>query len=130
MRGASTDATDATSGKRSGKRSDAPEWKAPDLVESALEAGQVVRLRFAPVISRLASHDFSAAPFRVEDAEGEVPIAKVVYFHRDSVKLFLARPPRGRALVSCGHGEDPDALPMDVERQLPVLAFDAVPALA
>jgi sialate O-acetylesterase len=106
------------------------EWKAPDLIESAMESGQVVRLRFAPVLSRLESHDPKAIPFRVEDADGFVPIEKILYFHRDSVKLFLAKAPRGSVRVSCGYGENPDALPMDVERQMPVLAFHGIPAPA
>ncbi|MEO7425001.1 MAG: sialate O-acetylesterase [Fibrobacteria bacterium] len=104
------------------------EWRAPDLIESALEDGHVVRLRFAPVLSRLESQNPKACPFRVEDEDGPIPIDKVLYFHRDSVKLFLARPPRGPTRVSCGYGENPDLLPVDVERQMPVLSFHSVPA--
>ncbi|MDB5050605.1 MAG: hypothetical protein JWO30_3676 [Fibrobacteres bacterium] len=106
------------------------EWKAPDLIEAALEGGHVVRLRFAPVLSRLESHDPKAMPFRVEDDDGFVPVEKAIYFHRDSVKLFLAKAPRGSVRVSCGYGENPDTLPMDVERQMPVLAFHGIPAPA
>jgi hypothetical protein len=106
------------------------EWKAPDLIECALEDGQVVRLRFAPVRSRLESLDPKAAPYHVEDADGPMVIDKILYFHRDSVKLFLAKAPRGVVKVSCGYGENPDTLPLDVERQMPVLAFHAVPAQA
>ncbi len=108
----------------------AVEWRAPDLIDSALEGGQVVRLRFAPVMSRLESQDPKAGPFRAEDDDGVIPIDKLLYFHRDSVKLFLGRAPRGSVRVSCGYGENPDILPMDVERQMPVLAFHSVPAAA
>jgi hypothetical protein len=104
------------------------EWRAPDLIECALEAAQVVRLRFAHVAGRLESHDPKAMPFRVEDADGALPIEKVLYFHRDSAKLFLAKAPKGPVRVSCGYGENPETLPMDVERQMPVLAFHGVPA--
>ncbi len=115
-----------------GKHSDrgaAPEWRAPDVAEAVMDGPQVVRLRFAPVISRLESQDPKARPFRVEDADGAVPIEKILYFHRDSVKLFLARAPSGPVRVSCGYGEDPDTLPVDVERLLPVLAFHSVPVM-
>jgi sialate O-acetylesterase len=106
------------------------EWRAPDLAEAALEGPQVVRLRFAHVASRLDTHDPKSQPFRAEDSEGPVPIDKVVFFHRDSVKLFLGRIPRGKVTVSCGYGEDPDTLPVDVERQMPVLAFHGIAASA
>ena len=95
-----------------------------------MEGPQVVRLRFAHVSSRLDTHDPKAEPFRAEDADGPLPIEKVVFFHRDSVKLFLARIPRGAVRVSCGYGEDPDTLPVDVERQMPVLAFHGIVASA
>jgi sialate O-acetylesterase len=117
-------------GRAAGLERIALEWRAPDLIESALEDGQVIRLRFAPVLSRLESQSPKACPFRVEDLDGAVSIEKVLYFHRDSVRLFLTKPPRGPARVSCGYGENPDSLPMDVERQMPVLAFHSVPAPA
>ncbi|MDB5106763.1 MAG: hypothetical protein JWP91_4452 [Fibrobacteres bacterium] len=105
----------------------APEWRPPDLAEIAMDGTQVVRLRFSPVTSRLDTHDPKAMPFLAEDADGPVPIDKILYFQRDSVKLFLARTPRGTVRISCGHGENPDTLPMDMERQMPVLSFHAVP---
>jgi hypothetical protein len=103
------------------------EWKAPDLGEAAADGSQALRLRFTNVASRLDTLDPGARPFRVVDAQGPVPIEKVIYFHRDSARLMLARALEGKATVSCGHGENPDALPLDVERQMPVLAFHAAP---
>lgn len=117
-------------GLQAGKTGKSRDWRAPDLAEAALEGPQVVRLRFAHVSSRLDTHDPKAEPFRAEDADGPLPIEKVVFFHRDSVKLFLARIPRGAVRVSCGYGEDPDTLPVDVERQMPVLAFHGIVASA
>lgn len=102
-------------------------WQAPDLAEAASDGPDGVRLRFAHVESRLDSLVPGARPFRVADAEGVIPVERVVYFHRDSVRLQLARPMGKAASVSCGYGEDPDALPVDVERQMPALAFHAVP---
>lgn len=105
-----------------------PDFLPPDLKEAVMESPQVVRLRFAPVMSRLDTLDPKAAPFRAEDDDGPIPLEKTVYFHRDSVKIFLKRAPRGQVRVSCGYGEDPDTLPLDVERQMPVLAFHAIAA--
>ena len=103
-----------------------PEWRAPDLTEAVMDGPQMVRLRFAPVLSRLDTMDPGSMPFRVEDDDGPIGIQKILYFHRDSVKLFLAKHPKGTARVSCGHGENPDTLPVDVERVMPVLAFHGV----
>ena len=104
-------------------------WRAPDLEEAALDGDQAVRLRFGNVSSRLESLDPTANPYLVEDAEGPVPIAKVLYFHRDSVRLALARPVRGTVSAGCGYGENPAAMPVDVERLMPALAFHAAPVL-
>lgn len=103
-----------------------PEWRAPDLAEAVMDGPQTVRLRFAPVRSRLDTLDPGSMPFRVEDDDGPVPVEKILYFHRDSVKLFLANLPKGTARISCGHGENPDTLPVDVERLMPVLAFHGI----
>jgi sialate O-acetylesterase len=105
-----------------------PAWRAPDVEEAVLEGSHGVRLRFAPVLSRLDTLDPKARPFRVEDAEGVVAINKVLYFHKNSVKLDLARAVNGEVHVSAGYGEDPDTLPVDVERQLPILAFHRIRA--
>jgi sialate O-acetylesterase len=106
-----------------------PVWRAPDLVEAVLEGAHGLRLRFSPVLSRLDTLDPKARPFRVEDADGVVAIDKILYFHRDSVKLHLARSVKGDVHVSAGYGEDPDTLPVDVERLIPILAFHRVRAV-
>jgi sialate O-acetylesterase len=102
-------------------------WRAPDLAEAVADGPDGVRLRFAHVESRLDSLVPGARPFRVADAAGVVPVEKAIFFHRDSVRLQLGRPLGNNAVISCGYGEDPDALPLDVERQMPALAFHAVP---
>jgi hypothetical protein len=56
-----------------------------------------------------------------------VPVESSVYYRRDTVRLFLARAVKGDVRVSCGFGEDPNTLPMDVGRLMPVLARYAVP---
>jgi sialate O-acetylesterase len=102
-------------------------WRAPDLAEASADGPDGIRLRFDHVESRLDSLAPSARPFRVADAEGVIPVEKAVYFHRHSVRLQLGRPLGTGAMISCGYGEDPDALPIDVERQMPALAFHAIP---
>lgn len=104
-------------------------WRAPDLAEAIMDGAQGIRLRFGNVLSRLDTMDPGAKPFRVVDDEGVAPVEKILYFHRDSVRLMLGRSVRGLARVSCGYGENPETLPVDVERQLPVLAFHDVPAV-
>lgn len=104
------------------------DFRAPEPESILMESERVVAIRFSHVLSRLDNHDPMAKPFRVEDGAGVVPIEKTVHFHRDSVKVFLARPVQGTARISCGYGENPDALPVDVERQMPVLAFHGIAA--
>lgn len=97
----------------------------PDM-QSARRTDTGIELRFAPVTSRIDNIDPTAKPFRVEDAEGEVPIRQVVYPKNDTVQLVLERPLAGNAVVHAGYGANPPMMPMDMERQLPVLAFYGV----
>lgn len=99
---------------------------APDI-QSARRTATGIELRFAPVTSRIDNMDQTAKPFRVEDAEGEVPIRQVVYPKNDTVQLVLERPLAGNAVVHAGYGANPPLMPMDMERQLPVLAFSGLP---
>ena len=93
-----------------------------------MRGDQVLELRFGPVTGRLDTHRPVSNPFRVEDGEGVAPVERAVYYHRDTVRLYLARPCLGRVRVSCGYGEDPDVLPVDTGRLMPVLARLHVPA--
>ena len=56
-----------------------------------------------------------------------VPVRQVVYPKNDTVQLVLERPLAGQAVVHAGYGTNPPTLPMDMERQMPVLAFTDVP---
>ena len=67
--------------------------------------------------------DSRANSFRIEDETGEVPIAEVVYPQDHGVELVLQRPLQGAARVHGGYGRAPAAVPADVERFLPMLAF-------
>lgn len=104
------------------------EHRAPELVEAACHGDRAIELRFAPVLDRLDTYHPAARPFRVEDASGLVPVDAAVYYRRDTVRLHLERALQGTATVSCGYGEDPETLPVDVERRLPILACHAFPA--
>lgn len=103
------------------------EWRAPEPVEAVLQGDRILEIRFAPVSGRLENHSPLALPWRVEDAAGVIPVEQAVHYRRDTVRITLARPVSGSATVSGGYGEDPDALPVDVERQLPVLSFHGFP---
>lgn len=103
------------------------EYRAPELAEAVRRDGSHLELRFAPVTSRLDTRHPLARPFRVEDGQGVIGTDAGTYYRRDTVRLRLARMPEGPMRVSCGYGEDPDALPVDVDRQLPVLACHGFP---
>lgn len=103
------------------------EYRAPSVAEAVFRGERVVELRFAPVVSRLDTHHPMARPFRLEDDAGFIPVAGAVFYRRDTVRLDLARAASGAVRLSCGYGEDPEALPVDVERQMPILACHGVP---
>lgn len=102
--------------------------RAPDLVEASLRDGGHVHLRFSPVRSRLDCHDATARSFRAFDAAGEIAVEKIVYVHGDTARITLGRAPEGNLTVHGGYGENPAALPVDVERGVSILAFSAVVA--
>jgi sialate O-acetylesterase len=104
------------------------DYRAPEPESIVMESERVVAIRFSHVLSRLENHDAGSMPFRAEDEAGVIPIEKLIHFHRDSVKLFLTRPVKGTARISCGYGENPGTLPIDIERQMPVLAFHGIAA--
>ena len=97
---------------------------APDLQSARANADRtVVELTFAPVTSRIDTINVTTNPFRVEDTSGSVPITKVSYQQNATVQLTLERPLTGRAVVHGGFGRNPDTMPMDVERFVPILGF-------
>lgn len=104
------------------------EHRAPDILEAVMRGDQVLELRFGPVTGRLDSYRPVSNPFRVEDEAGPATVERTVYYRRDTVRLYLSRPCRGAVRVSCGYGEDPDVLPVDTGRLLPILARLHVPA--
>lgn len=102
---------------------------APDLTAARRsDDGRSVLLTFAHVTSRLASIDPEAQPFRLEDADGPVPIDALTYPRTDQIQLKLSRPLKGKTQVHGGWGAIPQTMPMDIERFVPLLGFYGVEA--
>jgi sialate O-acetylesterase len=102
-------------------------WKAPEIgAAKAAADGRSVELHFEDVTDRMASLDPLAQPFSVEDADGAVPIAEVLYATGATVVLKLGRALRGKASVHGAAGSDPDAVPFDMGRMVPMLGFRGV----
>ncbi len=105
----------------------AVDYLAPDLQTAVAAAdGQTITLTFAPVTSRMDNVDPSANPFRVEDSAGAVAVTAVTYPGGPNVRLKLARPLAGGAVVHGGYGLAPASVPMDMERFMPMLGFHGV----
>ncbi|MCC7261561.1 MAG: sialate O-acetylesterase [Candidatus Latescibacteria bacterium] len=105
------------------------EYRAPDLETAAALDARTIELRFAPVTSRIDTLDITGHPFRVEDAQGEVPVAEVVYSQDARIQLKLTRAVEGKAQIHGGWGYNPATLPADMERFLPMLGFYGAPVL-
>jgi sialate O-acetylesterase len=106
------------------------DYQAPDIQSAkATSDGTAIELTFQPVTSRMANIDPQAVCFRVEDRAGELPVEKVVYPGNATVLLVMARPLSGRAVVHGGYGVNPAAVPMDMERFIPMLGFYGVPVV-
>jgi sialate O-acetylesterase len=100
------------------------DYLAPDLQTAAAAAdGRQIELTFAAVTSRMDNVDPTANSFQVEDSQGQVGIAQVVYPGGPIVRLVLERALSGSAAVHGGFGLAPASVPMDMERFMPMLGF-------
>jgi sialate O-acetylesterase len=109
----------------------AQDYQAPDLQTArAAPDGQSITLSFAPVTSRMDNVDPTANCFRVEDAAGVAPVTAVTYPGGPNVRLSLGRALAGAAVVHGGWGLAPAAVPVDMERFMPMLGFYAAPVQA
>jgi len=100
------------------------EYRAPDLqVAQRAKRGRMVELAFAPVTSRMDCMDITANCFCVEDEQGDVPVAQVIYLGDEKVRLRLERALVGKAVVHGAYGISPAMAPMDMERFVPMLGF-------
>ena len=108
---------------------------APEAASAqATDGGRAIRVRFDHVHSRMGCIDPLSTPFRVEDSLGVVPLLAVecpgqvpgpdAEANRDCVVLRCGRAlAGGDVVVHGGYGCDPDTVPMDMERVLPMLGF-------
>ena len=100
----------------------------PDLASAvATDGGNAIRLQFDNISSFINTLDIAMQPYVVRDTNGVVEVASITYPERDVVHLALARPLSGTATIIGGLGTDPPALPIDMQRILPALAFYGVP---
>ena len=107
------------------------DYLAPEPASArAADGGRVIELALANIRSRIATIDPGAIPFRVEDAEGVVPVQKVEYparTHSNVLRLHLGRKLSGRAVVHGGYGVNPPIVPVDGVSMAPMLGFHGFP---
>lgn len=89
--------------------------------------GKTLEIEFKNVVGRMASVAVSVVPFRVEDAVGPVGVEKIEYGNTPVIRLQLARELSGNAVVHGAYGGNPETVPMDMDRALPMLAFYGFP---
>jgi len=103
------------------------EARAPDASAARCnQSGDRITLRFEHVTGRFRYLPAQANPFVVEDADGEVPIEAVVQSGGPEVVLHLARALSGSAVVHGAFGRNPQPVPVDQPRNLPMLRFHAL----
>jgi hypothetical protein len=104
------------------------EYRAPEIRRARrLEDGGAVELEFDHVTSRLEALDLARHCFSVEEEGQPVPVEAATYPGGNRVRLKLAQPLAGAAVVHGAAGMNPLPAPLDMERQLPILAFYGVP---
>ena len=103
-----------------------PAYEAPDLKEARLQ-GENIRLVFRNnngLIRLRPLHD--ASDFYLTDEQGENPIQRVA-MQDQTLLLTPARPVKGKAYLSYGvHPQGPEGGIVDLQTDLPIIAFDRV----
>lgn len=100
------------------------DWRAPEPGNVTIDASRRhITLTFQNVTGRLRPSVSPAAPFMVQDAEGEVPLTRAEYSGGPTIRLVLSRPAGRRVTVHCSHGPNPPPGPVDMTRGMPILAF-------
>jgi sialate O-acetylesterase len=103
-------------------------WRAPEPVSAtAAPDHRSVRIVFDNVADRMAPLDPAAIPFRVEDEDGEVPIAAVKYGTGPEAILELGRSLGPGAAIHGAASSDPPPVPFDMGRMMPMLGFHGLP---
>ncbi len=102
-------------------------WQAPEATHARRSTdGLALTLAVAHVTGTLREADATRQPFRVEDSRGPIAVTGLEY-QRDAIVLRLARALDGTATVSAGCGAHPEPLPVDMTRNIPLLAFHLLP---
>ena len=103
-------------------------YRAPEpKTAKATDGGRTVEIEFENVAGRMDTIDGLAQPFRVEDADGVVPVEKVECTMSAMVRLRLARALSGKAVVHGAYGCNPPVAPCDMDRVMPMLGFYGFP---
>lgn len=101
--------------------------RAPDIrTAQRTPDGKQITLTFDHVTSRIDAPDPNAIPFLIEDAVGPVPISKISYPGGPVLTLELQRPLSGQTWITAAYGANPPAIPFDMVRFIPILAFHRV----
>ncbi len=99
-------------------------YLAPEITKARRRKnGMEIELSFANVESRIDSINQLNNPFKVEDMKGMVPIAKVVYQFSNVIILELERRLEGDAFIHGAYGSNPETVPHDMVRFVPMLGF-------
>lgn len=88
---------------------------------------KVLEIEFENVTGRMDSIEVRAIPFRVEDEQGVATVNKVEYTSSAIIRLHLERSITGKTVVHGGYGSDPQTVPMDMDRMMPMLSFYGFP---
>ena len=103
-------------------------YHAPEIGSARVSADRrSVELLFDHVTDRMAALDPTANPFTIEDGEGTVPISEVVYPGNPTAVLKLGRVLSAKASVHGAAQSDPDSVPFDMGRMVPMLGFCGIP---
>jgi hypothetical protein len=99
-------------------------WRAPEPRRTKIDVSRrTITIVFDNVHGRFRPTESSLAPFRVEDADGVVPLESVGYSGEPTIRLNLARPAVGRVRVHGAYGHHPASVPVDMTRGMPMLGF-------
>jgi hypothetical protein len=103
------------------------DWRAPEIEQAVAAPDRcTVRLAVRHVRGVLRPADSTVQPFRLTDADGLVPVARADYAP-EAIVLHLERALQGEATLTLGYGAHPPPFPVDMTRNLPLLACAGVP---
>jgi len=103
------------------------DWRAPEIDRIVLGSDRRrVTFTVSHVSGALRSADDSHQPFRIVDSSGVVPVERIAY-DGARIELELGRTVGSPATLTLGYGAHPPLLPVDMTRNLPILACEGMP---